>query len=62
MTGTARPTPWVGAALKELEDFPAGARSIGLAALTIAANGGKADIGKRRKGLGTGVREVTLPD
>ena len=41
--------------------FPAGAQSICLAALTIAAEGGKADIAKPLKGLGSGVFEIALP-
>ncbi len=41
--------------------FPEGARSICLAALTIAAEGGKADIAKPVHGLGSGVFEIALP-
>ena len=41
--------------------FPEGARSICLAALTIAAEGGKADIAKPMHGLGSGVFEIALP-
>ncbi len=37
------------------------AQSICLAALTIAAEGGKADIAKPFKGLGSGVFEIALP-
>lgn len=37
------------------------AQSICLAALTIAAEGGKADIAKPFKGLGSGVFEIVLP-
>jgi phage-related protein len=40
--------------------FPDGARSICLAALTIAAEGGKADIAKPMHGLGSGVFEIAL--
>ena len=43
MTRKTRPVSWIRAALKEFEKFPEGARSICLAALTIAAEGGKAD-------------------
>jgi phage-related protein len=32
-----------------------------LAALTIAADGGKADVAKPLKGLGSGVMEIALP-
>jgi len=40
--------------------FPEGARSICLTALTIAAEGGKADIAKPMHGLGSGVFEIVL--
>jgi len=48
-------------ALKEFESFPEGARSICLAALTIAAEGGKADIAKPMQGMGSGLFEIALP-
>lgn len=41
--------------------LPEGAKSICLAALTIAADGGKADIAKPLKSLGSGVMEIALP-
>jgi len=47
--------------LRDFEAFPEGARSICLAALTIAAEGGKADIAKPMHGVGSGVFEVALP-
>ena len=37
------------------------AQSVCLAALTIAAEGGKADIAKPMQGLGSGVFEIALP-
>ena len=46
--------------MKEFETFPEGARSICLAALTIAAEGGKADIAKPMHGMGSGVFEIAL--
>jgi phage-related protein len=55
-----RPVSWLKAALKEFETFPEGARTICLAALTIAAEGGKADIAKPMRGLGSGVFEIAL--
>jgi phage-related protein len=58
---TTRPISWVSAARKEFESFPDGAQSICLAALTIAAEGSKADIAKPFKGLGSGVMEIALP-
>ena len=47
--------------MKEFETFPEGVRSICLAALTIAAEGGKADVAKPMRGLGSGVFEIALP-
>ena len=61
MTRTTRPISWVTAARKELAGFPEEAQAICLAALTIAAEGGKADIAKPLKGLGSGVLEIALP-
>lgn len=61
MTRTTRPISWINAALKEFERFPEQAQAICLAALTIAAEGGKADIAKPMKGLGSGVFEIALP-
>lgn len=61
MTQKTRPISWIRAALKEFEAFPEGARSICLAALTIAAEGGKADIVKPMQGMGSGVLEIALP-
>jgi phage-related protein len=61
MSPRTRPVSWVKAALKEFETFPEGARSICLGALTIAAEGGKADIVKPMRGMGSGVFEIALP-
>lgn len=60
MTRTTRPVSWIKAALKEFQTFPEAARSILLTALTIAAEGGKADIAKPMQGMGTGVFEIAL--
>ena len=60
MTGTIRPISWITAALKEFLAFPEGAKSICLAALTIAAEGGKADISKPMHGMGSGLFEIAL--
>lgn len=60
-TRDSRPISWVKAARKEFERFPSGAQGICLAALTIAAEGGKADIAKPLHGLGSRVFEVALP-
>jgi phage-related protein len=61
MTRQTRPISWIKAARKEFERFPLKAQSICLAALTIAAEGGKADIAKPFKGFGSGVLEIALP-
>src|SRR5579862_7332256 len=55
-----RPVSWIKAALRDFEEFPEGAKSILLGALTIAAEGGKADIAKPLHGLGSGVLEIAL--
>lgn len=56
-----RPVSWIKAALKEFRTFPEGAQSICLAALTIAAEGSKADLAKPLQGFGSGVFEIALP-
>ena len=61
MTRRTRAVSWIKAALKDFESFPEGARSRCLTALTIAAEGGKADIVKPMKGMGSGVFEIALP-
>ena len=61
MIRSTRPVSWIKAALREFETFPDGVRSICLTALTIAAEGGKADIAKPMRGLGSGVFEIALP-
>ena len=61
MTRSTRPISWVSAARKEFDRFPEGAQAICLTALTIAAEGGKADIAKPLKGLGSGMMEIALP-
>ena len=61
MTRPTRPISWMNAALKAFHSFPEDAQSICLAALTIAADGGKADTTKPMKGMGSGVFEIALP-
>ena len=61
MTRRTRPVSWFRAARKDFETFPEGARLMCLTALTIAAEGGKADIAKPMHGLGSGVFEIALP-
>ena len=60
-TPKTRPVSWIKAALKEFEVFPQGVKTICLGALTIAAEGGKADIAKPLHGMGSGVFEIALP-
>jgi len=61
MTRQTRPISWIKAARKDFERFPLEAQSVCLSALTIAAEGGKADIAKPFKGLGSGILEIALP-
>ena len=59
-TRKTRPVSWIKAALRDFEEFPEGAKSILLGALTIAAEGGKADIAKPLQGFGSGGLEIAL--
>jgi len=61
MTPKTRPISWISSALKDFQAFPEGAKSICLTALTIAAEGGKAEIAKPMRGMGSGVFEIALP-
>ena len=61
MSKQTREIAWIKAARKEFGKFPAPAQRIVARALTIAAEGGMADISKPMKGLGSGVFEVALP-
>jgi phage-related protein len=60
-TRHTRPISWIKAARKDFERFPLEGQSVCLAALTIAAEGGRADIAKPLKGSGSGVLEIALP-
>ena len=60
MDHDTRPIGWVGAARKAFESFPLAVRDRVNTALTIAAEGGKADIAKPLKGLGPGVMEIAI--
>ena len=55
-----RPISWIKAARKAFDGFPTGAQDAILRALTVAAEGRKADTTKPLKGLGSGVFEVAL--
>ena len=61
MARNTRPVSWIKAARKDFEDFPEGARLGILRALTMAAEGGKADIAKPLKGFDASVFEIALP-
>lgn len=60
MTIRTRSISWIRAAGRAFGGFPEGAQSVCLAALTIAAEGGKADIAKPLKGFGSGIFEIAL--
>jgi phage-related protein len=60
MTPKTRPISWIKAALSEFQAFPEEAQSVCLVALTVAAEGGKADIAKRMQGMGPRVFEIAL--
>ena len=56
-----RPISWIKAARKDFEKFPIEAQKICLAALTIAAEEGKAGIAKPLRGIESVVFEIALP-
>ena len=56
----SRPISWIKAALKDFQKFPQPVRLQIEAALTIAAEGQKADSVKPWKGLGSGVMEISV--
>ena len=60
MTRNTRPVSWIKAAEKDFLKFPAATQREGRIALTIAADGAKADIAKPLKGFGAGVLEIVL--
>ncbi len=60
MTRLTRAISWIRAARKDFGTFPEEMRSTCLDALTIAAEGGKVDIVKPLKGLGSVVLEIIL--
>ncbi len=55
-----KPVSWINAALRDFRKFPEGAKSVFLSALTVAAEGGKADIAKPLHGFGSGVMEIAV--
>ena len=60
MSKDIRPVGWVRSVRKAYEGFPRAVRDRVNTALTIAAEGGKADIAKPLKGLGSGVMEIAV--
>ena len=60
MEETERPIGWVRAAQKAFLTFPDPVRDRVNAALTIAAQGARADIAKPLRGLGSGVMEIAV--
>jgi phage-related protein len=61
VTRLMRPISWLGAARKDFEKFPPPVQLHCRLALAVAAEGGKADIAKPMRGLGSGVFEIALP-
>ncbi len=55
-----KPISWIKAARKDFEKFPEGIKQQVWDALTIAAEGLKADSAKPMKGLGSGIFEIAL--
>ncbi len=58
MSHDTRPVGWAKAAQRTFKSFPATVQDRVGTALTIAAEGGKADIAKPLKGLGSGVMQI----
>jgi phage-related protein len=61
VTKRTKPVSWVKAVVTDFGTFPEKVQSVCLTALTIAAEGGKADIAKPLSGMGSGVFEIALP-
>ena len=55
-----RPISWIRSARKTFDGFPEGAQNAIMRALTIAAEGRRAEITKQLKGFGSGIFEVAL--
>ena len=60
MVRNTKPISWIRAARKAFEAFPQRAQAVCLTALTIAAEGGKADVVKPLQGIDSGVFEIAL--
>ena len=59
-TNISRPISWIKSARKVFETFPEAVRDRANTALTIAAEGGKADIAKPLKGSDSGVFQIAI--
>lgn len=57
---STRPISWIKPAARAFQDFPDSVQREALRALTIAAEGEKADSAKPLRGLGAGVMEIAL--
>src|SRR3972149_2212471 len=55
-----RPISWLKGARRDFEEFPPEVQRGALTALTIAAEGGKADTAKPLRGVGGGAFEIAL--
>ncbi len=55
-----RPISWLKGARRDFEAFPFEAQEDAAQALSIAARGGKADVAKPFKGVGSGMFEIAL--
>lgn len=60
MSRNTRPISWIKAARKAFEQFPEAVQLDAMRALTIAAEGQKADTAKPLQGFGAGVLELAL--
>jgi phage-related protein len=60
MTQRTRPISWIKAAKKEFETFPDSVKTEALRALSIAADGRKAQSVKPLKGIESGIMEIVL--
>ncbi|WP_427551888.1 type II toxin-antitoxin system RelE/ParE family toxin (plasmid) [Methylomonas sp. MS20] len=60
MTEKTRPISWIKAARKDFEDFPMPVQLEANRALTVAAEGRKADNVKPLKGFDSGIMEIVL--
>src|SRR5690242_8815605 len=60
MANITRPISWIRSARKDFERFPPAVQLEARRALTVAAEGGKAEIAKPLHGLGSGILEIVL--